>query len=116
MKRIIRTIRMDKFVLMGCSQSPLDVTTANLLKRKLVKNVVEPQKFDQELRVSYKPTAFRRWVVDEFLVCPMLSILTLYHISTIFSKHLMFFLFYFSMKKDFFYFSFFFYSKKIKKT
>ena len=30
----------------------------------LVKNVVEPQKFDQELRVSYKPTAFRRWVVD----------------------------------------------------
>ena len=55
------TIRVNKFALMGCSQSPHDVTTANL---RLVKNVVEPQKFDQELRVSYKPTAFRRWVVD----------------------------------------------------
>ena len=30
----------------------------------LVKNVVGLQKSDQELRVSYKPTAFRRWVVD----------------------------------------------------
>ena len=45
----------------GCSQSPHDVTTANL---RLVKNVVGLQKSDQELRVSYKPTAFRRWVVD----------------------------------------------------
>ena len=50
--------------MLGCRQSPRDVTTANLLKRKLVKNVVGLQKFDQELRVSYKPTAFRRWVVD----------------------------------------------------
>ena len=50
--------------MLGCSQSSRDVTTANLLKRKLVKNVVGLQKFDQELRVSYKPTAFRRWVVD----------------------------------------------------
>ena len=50
--------------MLGCSQSPRDVTTANLLKRKLVKNVVGLQKSDQELRVSYKPTAFRRWVVD----------------------------------------------------
>ena len=50
--------------MLGCSQSPRDVTTANFLKRKLVKNVVELQKSDQELRVSYKPTAFRRWVVD----------------------------------------------------
>ena len=50
--------------MLGCSQSPHDVTTANLLKRKLVKNVVGLQKSDQELRVSYKPTAFRRWVVD----------------------------------------------------
>jgi hypothetical protein len=46
---------------LGCSQSPHDVTTANLW---LVKNVVEPQKFDQELRVSYKPTRFSGWVVD----------------------------------------------------
>ena len=50
--------------MLGCSQSSHDVTTANLLKRKLVKNVVGLQKSDQELRVSYKPTAFRRWVVD----------------------------------------------------
>ena len=50
--------------MLGCSQSPRDVTTANLLKRKLVKNIVGLQKSDQELRVSYKPTAFRRWVVD----------------------------------------------------
>ena len=56
------TIRVNKFALMGCRQSPRDVTTASL---RLVKNVVEPQKFDQELRVSYKPTAFRRWVVDK---------------------------------------------------
>ena len=56
------TIRVNKFALMGCSQSPRDVTTANLW---LVKNVVEPQKFAKELRVSYKPTAFRRWVVHE---------------------------------------------------
>ena len=55
------TIRVNKFALMGCSQSPHDVTTANLW---LVKNVVELQNLDQELRVSYKPTAFRRWVVD----------------------------------------------------
>ena len=54
--------------MLGCSQSPRNVTTANLLKRKLVKNVVEPQKFDQELRVSYKPTRFSWWVVD---VCPL---------------------------------------------
>ena len=47
--------------MLGCSQSPLDVTTANL---RLVKNVVELQKFDQELRVSYKPTRFSGWVVD----------------------------------------------------
>lgn len=57
----IPTIRVNKFALMGCSQSPHDVTTADL---RLVKNVVELQKFAQELRVSYKPTAFRRWVVD----------------------------------------------------
>ena len=50
--------------MLGCSQSPRDVTTANLLKRELVKNIVGLQKSDQELRVSYKPTAFRRWVVD----------------------------------------------------
>ena len=55
------TIRVNKFDLMGCGQSPHDVTTTNL---RLVKNVVEPQKFDKELRVSYKPTAFRRWLVD----------------------------------------------------
>ena len=42
-------------------QSPRDVTTANL---RLVKNVVEFQRLAQELQVSYKPTAFRRWVVD----------------------------------------------------
>ena len=47
--------------MLGCGQSPHDVTTAI---QRLVKNVVELQKFDQELRVSYKPTAFRRWVVD----------------------------------------------------
>ena len=45
----------------GVQSIPRDVTTANL---RLVKNVVGLQKFDQELRVSYKPTAFRRWVVD----------------------------------------------------
>ena len=56
--------------MLGCRQSPRDVTTANLLKRKLVKNVVGLQKFDQELRVSYKPTAFRRWVVDDSQVIP----------------------------------------------
>ena len=55
------TIRVNKFALMGCSQSPLDVTTANLW---LVKNVVEFQKLDQELWVSYKPTTFSGWVVD----------------------------------------------------
>lgn len=47
--------------MLGCSQSPRDVTTANL---RLVKNVVEFQKLDQELRVSYKPTRFSGWVVD----------------------------------------------------
>lgn len=47
--------------MLGCSQSPLDVTTAS---QRMVKNVVGLQKSDQELRVSYKPTAFRRWVVD----------------------------------------------------
>ena len=51
--------------MLGCSQLPHDVTTAYFLKGKLVKNVVGPQKSDQELRVSYKPTAFRRRVVDE---------------------------------------------------
>ena len=59
--KTLTTIRVNKFALMGRSQSPRDVTTANL---RLVKNVVEPQKFAQELRVSYKPTAFRRLVVD----------------------------------------------------
>ena len=59
--KTITTIRVNKFALMGCSQSPRDVTTTNLW---LAKNVVGLQKFDQELRVSYKPTAFRRWVVD----------------------------------------------------
>ena len=48
--------------LRGAVNHPHDVTTANLW---LVKNVVGLQKFDQELRVSYKPTAFRRWVVDD---------------------------------------------------
>ena len=48
--------------MLGCSQSPHDVTTADL---RLVKNVVELQEFDQELRVSYKLTIFRRWVVDD---------------------------------------------------
>ena len=33
----------------------------------MVKNVVELQKFDQELRVSYKPTRFSGWVVDHAL-------------------------------------------------
>ena len=60
----IKTIRVNKVALMGCSQSPHDVTTASL---RLVKNVVGLQKSDQELRVSYKPTAFRRWVVDDQL-------------------------------------------------
>lgn len=54
--------------MLGCSQSPRDVTTAAFLKMKLVKNVVGLQKFAQELRVSYKPTDFRRWVVDEVCV------------------------------------------------
>ena len=60
--KTITTIRVNKFALMGCSQSPRDVTTANL---RLVKNVVEFQKLDQELRVSYKPTRFSGWVVDD---------------------------------------------------
>ena len=60
--KTITTIRVNKFALMGCSQSPRDVTTANL---RLVKNVVGLQKSDQELRVSYKPTRFSGWVVDE---------------------------------------------------
>ena len=52
--------------MLGCSQSPSDVTTAHFRKRRLVKNVVEFQRLDQELRVRYKPTVFRQWVVDNY--------------------------------------------------
>ena len=37
---------------------------SQLSEKKIGKNMVELQKFDQELRASYKPATFSGWVVD----------------------------------------------------
>ena len=47
--------------MLGCSQSPHDVTIV-LLKRRIKK--VGSLKRLFVLLISYKPTEFRRWVVD----------------------------------------------------